>query len=166
VFGHSAGGLLALEAARQGLAIDKLVIYEPPLTEPGRRSVLDRLRVLVKEDRRDEAAALFFTEHAGVPEAMISDMRAGPMWAWFAGLAHTLPYDVEICETVRLESLATISVRTLTIGGGDSPPGLPEAARAVAETIPGARYLVLDGHDHSVLQRPADLRPILLEFLA
>src|SRR6266508_2492662 len=47
VFGHSSGAILALEAARQGVAMRKLVVYEPPY-------VMDdsRLRALLGQDRR------------------------------------------------------------------------------------------------------------------
>jgi hypothetical protein len=35
----------------------------------------------------------------------------------------------------------------------------------VAEAIPGGRYLTLEGHDHSVLNQPEALGPILRDFL-
>lgn len=164
VFGHSSGAVLALEAARQGLPIGKVVVYEPPFA-PHLAGLLDRLRVLVKEDRRDEAAAVFLTEAGGAPAEMVAGMRAGPMWGWFTGLAHTLPYDVELCVTVSIESLATVSNPVLAIGGGDSPPSLTEPPKAVAATIPGARHVTMHGHDHGVLHYPGELAPVLAEFL-
>jgi pimeloyl-ACP methyl ester carboxylesterase len=164
VFGHSSGAVLALAAARQGLPIGKLVAYEPPFA-PHLTGLLDRLRKLVKEDRRDEAAVAFLTEAGGAPAEVVAGMQAGPMWGWFTGLAHTLPYDVELCATVAVESLAAVDIPVLAIGGGDSPPALTEPARAVAATVPGARHLTMDGHDHSVLQEPAALGPVLREFL-
>ncbi len=164
VFGHSSGAVLALAAARQGLPIGKVVVYEPPFA-PHLTGLLDRLRELVKEGRRDEAAASFLTEAGGAPAEVVAGMQAGPMWGWFTGLAHTLPYDVELCVTVTVESLGSIGVPVLAISGGDSPPPLTEPAKAVAATIPGARYVSMPGHDHSVLQQPAALAPVLREFL-
>jgi pimeloyl-ACP methyl ester carboxylesterase len=165
VFGHSSGAVLALEAARAGLPITSVVAYEPPFA-PHLGDLLDRLRKLVSEDRRDEAAAMFLAEAGGAPAEVVADMRSSPMWGWFTGLANTLPYDVELCVTVGIDSLARISVPVLAIAGGDSPPPLTLPARAVAEAVPGARQVVLAGHDHGVLQRPEDLGPILREFLA
>jgi pimeloyl-ACP methyl ester carboxylesterase len=171
VFGHSSGAILALEAAERGLPITTLAVYEPPYIVDGTRSrpaddVIDRLRALVREDRRDDAATLFVTEAVGVP---VDDMRGTDMWGWFTALAHTLPYDVEICgpgHRLPLDRLASITTPTLAIGGGTSPGWLPAAAQAVADTIPGGRYVTLDGHDHGVLAFPSALRPILVEFFS
>jgi pimeloyl-ACP methyl ester carboxylesterase len=173
VFGHSSGANLALEAARRGLAVERLAVYEPPFVvgdgrpRPG-ADLFERVRALVEQDHRDEAATLFLTEAAAVPAEMVEGMRAGEMWGWFSGLAHTLPYDVAVCGpgcVLPAERLATITVPTLAIGGGDSPGWLRAAARAVADAVPGARYLTLDGQDHGVLQQPAALRPVLAGFL-
>ena len=60
---------------------------------------------------------------------------------------------------------AAVLTATLAIGGCQSPPWLSAATRAVADTIPGARYLTLDGQDHGVLNQPDALRPVLLDFL-
>jgi pimeloyl-ACP methyl ester carboxylesterase len=56
---------------------------------------------------------------------------------------------------------AAITVPVLAIGGGASPPWLSAAARAVAEAVPGGRYVTLDGQDHGVLQHPGALRDLL-----
>jgi pimeloyl-ACP methyl ester carboxylesterase len=169
IFGHSSGAVLALEAAQQGLAIDKLAVYEPTYAIAGTRprpgdDLADRLSALIVQDRRDEAATLFLAEAVGMPPEIIEGMRGSPMWGWFTGLAHTLPYDVAICGpgmVLPAGRLVTIKVPVLAIGGGASPPWLPAAARAVADAIPGARYVTLEGQDHSVLNQPDALRPLL-----
>jgi len=38
--------------------------------------------------------------------------------------------------------------------------------RAVADAVPGARYVTLDGQDHGVLHHPEVLGPVLSAFLA
>ncbi len=99
VFGHSSGAVLALEAAARGLDISKVAAYEPTYVTEGTRprppdDLADRLRELIDAGQRDEAAALFLAENAGMPAEVIDGMRGSPMWGWFTGLAHTLPYDV------------------------------------------------------------------------
>jgi pimeloyl-ACP methyl ester carboxylesterase len=89
------------------------------------------------------------------------------MWGWFTALAHTLPYDVTLCEPgMRLPAsrLADIAIPVLAIGGGGSPPWLPAAAEAVASATPAGRYVTLDGQDHGVLQQPHALRPLLTSY--
>jgi pimeloyl-ACP methyl ester carboxylesterase len=173
VFGHSSGANLAIEAAERGLSIQKLAVYEPAFVPEGSRprpaaDVFDRLRELLGEGRRDDAAVLFLIEQVGVPAEMVEGMRASESWGWLTGLAHSLPYDVAVCGpgcVLPVDRLATIQVPTLAIDGGESPDWMRGATRAVAEAIPGARYVTLEGQDHGVLNQPEALHPVLLDFL-
>ena len=134
MFGHSSGAVLALEAAGAGLAIDKLVAYEPPYataTGVPRDDVTEKVRAQIAAGDRDGAAATFL-EVAGTPPEMIEGMKSAPVWGWFTGLAHTLPYDLEICGPgahPRTDHLARITAPTLVIGGGASPEKLQSGAR-------------------------------------
>ncbi|MEU8638830.1 alpha/beta hydrolase [Amycolatopsis sp. NPDC048633] len=169
VFGHSSGAVLALEAAGAGLAIDKLVAYEPPYApdSDSRTDVTEKVRAQIAAGDRDGAAATFL-EVAGTPPEMIEGMKSAPVWGWFTALAHTLPYDLEICgpgARPRTDHLARITAPTLVIGGGASPEKLQTGARLAAEAVPGARHETLDGQDHGVLQNPVVLRDLLVGFL-
>ncbi len=174
VFGHSSGAALALEAAIRGVPIDRLAVYEPSYVPEGSRprpaaDLLDRITALIGQGRRDDAAALFLAEAVGVPAEMIDGMRASEMWGWFTGLAHTLPADVAVCgpgSVLPADRLAAIRVPTLAIDGGESWDWIRAATRAVAGTIPGARYLTIEGQDHGVLNQPEALRRALAGFLA
>ncbi len=174
LFGHSSGAVLALEAAAAGLGISKVAAYEPTYVIEGTRprpgdDLAGRLQTLLDHGDRDGAVALFQAEVVGLPAEMISGMRGSPMWGWFTGLAHTLPCDLALCGPgMQLPAgrFAAITVPVLAIGGGASPPWLPAAARAVAEAIPGGRYVTLDGQDHGVLQHPGALRDLLTSFFA
>jgi len=130
--------------------------------------MIDRIRALLAAGQRDEAAALFMTEQVGVPAEMVGGMRASEMWGWFTGLAHTLPYDLAVCGpgcVLPADRLATIEVPALAIDGGESWDWIRAATRGVADAIPGARYVTLDGQDHGVLNQPEALRPVLIDFL-
>ncbi len=169
VFGHSSGAVLALEAAAAGLPIDKLVAYEPPYATPeeSRGDVLGQVRAQLAEGDRDGAVKTFLMV-AGTPEEMVEGMKQAPVWGWFTGLAHTLPYDLTICGPgahPRSDHLARIAVPTLVIGGGASPEGLQAGARVAAEAVPGARHETLEGQDHGVLQNPEALKDLLTGFL-
>ncbi|GGS64767.1 alpha/beta hydrolase [Planobispora rosea] len=174
VFGHSSGAILAIEAARTGLPIDALAVYEPPYVVDDSRGrpgadLAERLQALIGQGRRDDAVELFLTEAVDVPAEAVAGMRNDQVWSWFTGLAHTLPYDVAICgpgNVLPADRLASITVPTLAIDGGLSPRWALAATRAVADAVPGARHLTLEGQDHGVLHRPDALRPVLLDFLA
>jgi Alpha/beta hydrolase family len=174
LFGHSSVGVLALEAAMRGMPIEGLVVYEPPYMLEGTRplpptDLFDRLRALIREDRRDDAIVVFYTEAVGLPVAMIDRMRATPVWGRWTALAHTLPYDIAVYSDYRLPSdrLATLRVPTLAIDGSESFPWVRATTNAVAEAIPLAQHLTLAAEDHlSVLLRPEAVRKTLLDFLS
>jgi pimeloyl-ACP methyl ester carboxylesterase len=172
VFGHSSGAVLALEAAASGLDITRLAAYEPTYVIEGTRprpgdELAGHLEMLLSTGDRDAAVALFQAEVVGLPPQVTDGMRGSPMWDWFTGLAHTLPYDVALCGPgMRLpaDRIAAITVPVLAISGGASPPWLPAAAQAIADAIPGAQYVTLDGHDHGVLQQPETLSTLLTSY--
>jgi pimeloyl-ACP methyl ester carboxylesterase len=170
VFGHSSGAILALEAAVSGLPLDRVVAYEPPFVvgdrELAKEDLADRVRARIDAGDRDGAVTLFLTEGADTPAAVVAGMRTEPVWGWFSGLAHTLPYDLALGGGLPPSGrLAKIAVPTLVIGGGTSPRWFRSAARAVAEIVPDARYETLEGQDHGVLNQPESLRDLLTGFL-
>jgi len=172
VFGHSSGGVLAIEATLRGVPIERLAVYEPSYvpasarTQPG-ADLYERLVHLIRQDRRDEAVTLFQTEAVGLPAAMVEGMRASDFWGWFTGLAHTLPYDVAIHGNYEPPAarLAALRIPVLAVDGSKSPEWIRTGTHTVAEAVPGGRYVTLDGQDHGVLHHPEALRPVLSAFL-
>ncbi|WP_285707022.1 alpha/beta hydrolase [Microtetraspora sp. NBRC 16547] len=172
VFGHSSGAVLVLEGAVHGLPIDRLAVYEPPYradeSQPKPRAdVYDRLKALVAAGDRDGAVQLFLGEAVGVPAGAIAGMKAGEGWPFLVDKAPSLPYDVLVSKPWQLmpfERIAGIGVPVLAIYGDQTAPGLAEATKAVAATVPGAVLRVMPGEDHAVLQRPAALAQILVKF--
>jgi pimeloyl-ACP methyl ester carboxylesterase len=172
LFGHSSGAVLALEAAQRGLPVNKVAVYEPSYVTDDSRAwpragLADRIAALAAAGQRDEAVEAFLTEAVALPPEVVAGMRASEMWGLFTGLAHTLPYDVELCgpgQVLPAARFAQITVPVLAIGGSQSPQWLRAAGRAVADAVPGARYVTLDGQDHGVLHQPQALLPLLTAF--
>lgn len=176
LFGHSSGGVLVLgaAAARPHLGIDRLVVYEPAYVIDGTRPVpgddlLPRLRALLDEGRRDEAVALYQVEAIGMPVGMVEGMRGTDTWGWLTALAPSLAYDCALYDPgfgPPRDRLGTITVPTLAVAGSNTFESLQAATRAVAETVPSARFVELAGEDHGILQRPAALAPVMADFLS
>ncbi|QFY05393.1 alpha/beta fold hydrolase [Nonomuraea phyllanthi] len=125
VFGASSGGALALEAAAAGLSIARLAVYEVPYAmEPGWLSYVERLRVLLADERRGDAFALFMVS-AGATDEMVEQARESPEWPRMEALAPTLAYDAACLGDGRppAERLARIACPTLvaTCGTGSRP---------------------------------------------
>jgi pimeloyl-ACP methyl ester carboxylesterase len=172
LFGHSSGGVLAVAATLSGLPVATLSVYEAPYSVGGARSippsdVAARLEVLVAKDDRDGATALFLEEQVGTPAELVAGMRTSPMWAGMTAQAHSLPYDVAVCgpELALPDGLGELAVPTLAVNGDQTWPWMVAAAKAIAATVPGARYVSIPGEDHAILHRPQNLAPLLADFL-
>jgi pimeloyl-ACP methyl ester carboxylesterase len=171
VFGHSSGAVLALEAAAQGIPITKLAVYEPPFVVDGSRArhgadLADRLRQLVSDGHPGPAAELFLVEAVGVSPDVVAMIQAGPGWPGMEALAHTLAYDVTVCngQSMPADRMANIRVPTLAVAGGASPDWARNSVATLAATIPGAQHLTLDGQDHGVADEV--IAPVLVEFFS
>ena len=170
VYGISSGAALALATAAAGPGITRLALYEPPFlaeVEGGSRmkEYTERLREHLDAGRKGDAVALFMT-HVGMPAQAVAGMRAQPGWALLEAIAPTLAYDDEVLAggRVPLDLTSTISVPTLVLAGGGSPPGLQQAAKATAQALSTAEYRTLAGQTHDV--SPDALAPVLVEFFS
>ena len=168
LFGNSSGGLLALDAIVSGLAIPKLVVYEPPvILDPDRAAEFARLATELDEcaasNRRSEAVELFMTKVLQMPAPAIAHMRGAPVWAGLERLAHTLSYDLLLTAHARLAEMANVRAATLVMDGSASPPWMRAAVQTLAEAIPGAQHRTLEGQTHAV--DPAALARAIEGFL-
>ena len=168
VYGHSSGGILGLEAAARGVPVTRLAVYEPPYTagddQPGGSTdLLEAVRAAVAAGERQRAAVTFL-QGAGTPPQVLSHIQNGPGWSAMQELAPTLVYDLELANggVAPAERLARISVPTLLLSGGDSPPWARQAAERVAGSVPDVREQTVPGQTHAVA--PDALVPVLTEF--
>jgi pimeloyl-ACP methyl ester carboxylesterase len=170
VYGTSGLGMLALNAAASGLApkIKKLAVWEPPYFVDNSRpplppDYLEQLNTLLAEDRRGDMVALWMTEAVGMPAGFVAQMRTQPWWPMQEALAHTLIYDAIMTDGFAFpkERLATISVPTLVIDGGQTP-WLTAAADATAAALPNATRQTIAGQPHNVADEA--MAPVLIEF--
>jgi pimeloyl-ACP methyl ester carboxylesterase len=162
VFGHSSGGALVLEAAAAGVSMRGLAVHEPPYV-PGPGTSLqtaDEFAALVAEGHQEEVAEQFL-RNTGAPEAMVQQIKASDAWPGMVSLAHTLPYDIRLCNegVVPQRRLAQISSPVLATAGELSPPWARAAAKAIAAAVPEGTWRLLEGQSHSV--GPGELAALL-----
>lgn len=174
-FGHSSGGALALEAAARTLGITKLAVYEPPFIVDASRPPLpddsiERLTELASTDRRGDAVEYFMVTGVGVPPEALAPMKDSPFWPALEAVAHTLPYDMRVMggnlsgKPLQADRWASVTIPTLVIDGGASPPWLGNAAQGLVDVLSEARRQTIEGQTHEV--DPALLVPVLEEFFA
>ncbi|GII28596.1 alpha/beta fold hydrolase [Planotetraspora mira] len=168
VYAISSGAALTLATAAAGPGITKMALYEPPFmaeAEGGSRikEYTERLHELLDAGRRGDAVALFMT-YVGMPSQVVAGIRAQPGWAALEAIAPTLAYDDALLAggVVPRDLTSAIAVPALVLGGGASPQGLQQAAKATADALPAAEHRTLDGQTHDVA--PEALAPVLAEF--
>ena len=176
VWGMSSGGILALEAARAGVEIEKIAAYEPPFIVDSRDGIppddfVPHLGALVDRGRRSEAVKYFMARVMGMPSLIPSLMSLWPpMWSKLKATAHTLPYEAALIDRyVRGRPVddaywARVATPTLIVSGEKSPEKLRKGAAAIAAALPNAQHRALSGVSHNV--KMSALAPVLVDFFA
>jgi pimeloyl-ACP methyl ester carboxylesterase len=169
VYGHSSGGVLALEAAVRDLPITRLAVYEPPYAADS--EAVRRRRVLTADvsdalatGRDGDAVQMFLLRAMALREPVVTMLRTSRMWPAMEALAPTLAYDLAVVDggAIRAERLGSVTIPVLFLDGAASPGWARDAVRAAAAAVPGSRRVSLPGQDHSVSDLV--LAPLLSEF--
>ncbi len=163
LLGHSYGALCALEAALLTRNVRKSVLYEPPMNVTGEGiyppEVVDRLEAMLDAGDRDGVVATTMREVAGLSPEVVEYMRSLPAWQTRVAAAHTIPRELRASEAYRFdpERFGDLGVPTLLLLGGDSPATFREAEKAVDETLPDSRIVVMPEQGHGAMDTGTDL---------
>lgn len=165
LYGHSSGGVLALEATMRGLPVTAVAVYEPPYTAGEQQDPVDdwaqQIQQAVADDDPERAAETFLGRIGG---GVLGHLKQMPWWPHMVAVAHTLPYDVALVGDGRMptERLATLDVPVLVMDGDQSEGWRRDAVAALTSAVPGARRMTVHGQAHPVA---ADaVAPRLIEF--
>jgi pimeloyl-ACP methyl ester carboxylesterase len=172
LYGHSFGGLCAVEAALRTPNLASLTLYEGGPKPPGLRLIPDelitRLDRLIQAGDREEALTTFMLKAAGVTADELSVLRAQPAWGARIAAAHTITRELRAFgdydgDRARFRDLA---VSVLLILGGETEPRRRDMFERLAGLFPGSRVAVLPGQRHAAHQTaPQLLATTLREFL-
>lgn len=161
LFGWSSGAVLALDAAAAGLPIKRLALFEPPFVVDGSRPPLpadyvERLDAAVAAGRPGDAAAIFMTDAVGGSAEDVEGLRKSEFWPIMEAVAPTIAYDGRIMGTTMSgnplprDRWAAVTVPTLVMYGRGTFPSIIPAATALAELLPAATLLPVEGENHDV----------------
>ncbi|WP_276301508.1 alpha/beta fold hydrolase [Halorussus lipolyticus] len=149
LWGHSFGGVCALEAARRTDAVAELILHEPPvLLEPHREAHTEmaaQLTAQASEDSDEAALKWFLREGLGLPEPMIANM---PMWDQRVGFADATRRELDAVMMYRPPETPKLGAETLVLWGSESPAHLRETADELADRIADSEVRRLDGRGH------------------
>lgn len=174
LFGQSSGAVLAADAAAKLPGITRIALYEPPFIvddtrAPREPSFVPDTEALIAGGNRSGALKKFM-KHVGMPAPMVHVMALTPPWKKLKAVAHTLPYDLRILgDTGRGVPLDptrwnAVTAAALVMDGGKSPQYMRNAAKALSEALPDARYRTIPGQTHMV--KADAIVPAIKEFLA
>lgn len=159
VFGHSGGGLYALEAARV-LPVRWLAVYDPPVVL-GRLMSLDWMSELVRAVEAHRPARAFALLARGLqlaPRLPVWLLAAG---SWLvmrgsegrkmAALVETLPADFAVLQEIGSDIARYAAVRcpTLLMDGAKSPAYLQRALDLLAGVLPDHRRVRIPDVSHN-----------------
>ena len=149
LFGHSYGGLLALEAARRSTDTPA-VCYEPALLTEAERteaSLAREVQRLLDAGERREAVKTCFRESGGA-----ENVEAWPNWPECVDLAETLPRELRAVERYAVPDEFEESFPALLLVGEAGPAHLRAGAEALRDALAEGRLVELDGLDHGGIQ--------------
>lgn len=150
LIGESSGAVLALEAARAGVAADRVVAYEPPVIVDDSRPPLPddyvaKLDAAAEADDAAEAFRVFLMDAVGLPAEMAEGVAFAPNWDVMASAAHSIRYDARFMaplmrgEPSSLDRFAEVTVPVLVGVGSDTFPFIHAGTTALARVLPRGR---------------------------
>jgi pimeloyl-ACP methyl ester carboxylesterase len=160
---HSYGAVVTLAALDQLVHVGRLILYEPPAFE--KRLSLNTIRISEDMERaleagdREQVPLIFLRDQIGAPPEALAGFRSSPMWAKAVEVAHTLPREVRVVNSLRLpvESFRNCAIPTTMLLGGASADDMREGTHWVCSSIPGCRTVVLEGQGHSAMMSAPEL---------
>jgi hypothetical protein len=167
VFGLSSGALIALRAAREDPAIERLALYEPPLGIAGATASPVAFAAAYEAAlvRGDLATALAVVIKSGGEASFVARLptfvlaallrrrlrRPRPGGApTLSGLIPTMRYDIGLAREMAgtIEAYARLPARTLLLGGSQSRGFLLVALDALERTLPRVTRVTIRGTGH------------------
>jgi pimeloyl-ACP methyl ester carboxylesterase len=154
VLGHSFGGRCALGAALLTDAIDRLVVYEGPVTRASfgeSAAVAGDLERLLASGDRAGIIETFMRRVVGSTDEEWLAFESSPTYPRRVAAAATVIRELRagIGDPFDLRRFAALRRPVLQLVGGASDPRFGAAARDLAAILPDARTVVIEGARHA-----------------
>lgn len=172
VFGHSYGGVAALEAAFLTDRIAKLMLYEPPLHEPvaNNLAVAARIEEMVSRGDLEQALVTFQREIVKQSPEELARMKTRPTWPRLVASIAVHPRQMRALSAYRFDASRMKSLTTptlLLIGEQTASPYAKQSISALRESLPNSTVVVLERQEHNAMEGARDvLANAIIEFVA
>jgi pimeloyl-ACP methyl ester carboxylesterase len=146
VFGHSFGGLVGLTAAPE-IAIDRLVLYEPPVLvdEHSEDDLAARMEARLEAGQRQAAMRLFVAENGSA-----SDVTQLLWWPEEANLplTETVTRENYEVEAFDISDVPDVDVPAVLLTGEQSPDHLRAGITALDDHLDRSQLIEMDNVGH------------------
>jgi pimeloyl-ACP methyl ester carboxylesterase len=172
VFGHSYGGVAALEATFLTSRIARLMLYEPPLHEPVGNNLAAAARVeeMIRKGELEQALITFQTEIVKQSPEEIARMKARPTWAGLVASIAVHPRQMRALSAYRFDAsrMKSVTMPTLLlIGENTASPYARQSIDALRESLPHPTLVVLERQEHNAMEAGRDaLASAIIKFAA
>ncbi|MCK9793168.1 alpha/beta hydrolase [Isoptericola sp. 4D.3] len=150
--GHSSGCAISLRAAAAGLPVAGLALWEAPLETSADETAAWAVQIERRIDAGDLEGA---TEHfmKDMPPEWLAGAKASSEWSAIAASVVSQRADAQALawatRTLEDDGFAGLDLPLLAMTGARTFPGMPEAARSLADAVPDGEAETVDGADHS-----------------
>lgn len=166
--GHSYGGLIAVEAIRQGANVRSLVLYEP-VAHPFGLEALPLVAAAINAGDLDAAVEIINVVLSGYTPSHVQALRAGPAWPKLMQLTEPAGAELQAISQFILTVPQSWTTPTTLIAGELSrnrPPYGPSVDMFM-ETLDVDSVTILAGQDHLAhVTAPQELARAINEGLA
>jgi len=152
LFGHSFGGLLAVETARTA-PVEKLIAYEPAVLVGEYRRQADlasQMQARIDDGERRQAMTFYIREvmHGGDVDDLDGWLAEWPPWPDILALTENVARINRAVEQYRLPESVEIDAPALLLTGTEGPPHLRDGIRAVDDALSDSQLVELAGVGH------------------
>ena len=172
VFGHSYGGVAALEATFLTDRISRLMLYEPPLHDPIGNSltVAAKVEAMIKKGELEQALITFQTEVVKQPPEELVRMKSRPTWASLVASIAVHPRQMRALAAYRFDAsrMRSVTMPTLLlVGENTASPYAKQSIGALRESLPNPTLVVLERQGHNAMDGGRDaLANAIIRFAA
>lgn len=156
VFGHSLGGVAALEATFLTDRIAGLMLYEPPLYDPADDllAVAARVEALVERGELERALVMFQTEIVKQSPEEIARMKTRSTWPGLVASMAVHARTMRALAAYRFDAsrMKSVAMPTLLLLGEDTPsPYARQSIEVLRHSLPNPTFVVLEGQEHNAM---------------
>ncbi len=162
VFGHSFGGLCALEAALLTKSMASLILYEPPLSLAGSgwsEEINQQMQTLLQANCNEEALLLFYRDVLNASHEELLALQTGSNWSARVATAQSVHRELQAVNSYQFiaDRFYTLHTSTLLLLGTLSPLRRYDIAETLHNSLANSQLVLLHGQQHSAVRTAPEL---------